>query len=135
MNYVDTQSGLCAGCTAFDGIDSIDNVLLKIIIKKKDNELSLWPTKDLLKLHRKWAAYQTAIWRCCGDTHIKHPLPENHGWKVTEGLGLKPKWSLKADKLPAVTEFLQCGCKAGCVSRKNTTALTSADTGTVQTCL
>ena len=99
----------------FDGIDSIDSVRLKMIMKKKDNKLSLLPTKDSLKLHTKRAAYQTAIWRRCGDTHIKPPLPENHGWKVTEGLGLEPKWSLKADKSPAVTEFVQCGCKAGCV--------------------
>ena len=70
----------------FDSIDSIDSVRLKILIKKKDNELSLLPTKDSLKLHTKWAAYQTAIWRRFGDNHIKHPLPENHGWKVTEGL-------------------------------------------------
>ena len=103
---------LSSSCVEFEEA-CIDRVRLSVITKKKDNELNLPPTKDSLKLHTKRAAYQTAIWRHCHQSDIKPPLPEKHGWKLTEGLGLEPEWSLKPNMPPAVIEFVQRRCKLG----------------------
>ena len=90
---------------------SINAVRLALFKKKKANEYILPPTEDSLDLHTKRAAYQTAIWRRCGEQEIKPPPPEEHGWTMTEGSGLEPQWSLKPTMPPAVTQFVQCGCK------------------------
>ena len=71
-------------------------------------------TNDSLLAHTKRAAYQTAIWRRCEEQNIGASTPELHGWIKTEERGLEPQWSTKPAMPPAVTDFVQCGCKTGC---------------------
>ena len=102
-------------CRLYGGQEnSIDTVRLDLFKRKKAKEGVLPHTKDSLLAHTKRAAYQTAIWRRCEEQNIGASPPELHGWIKTEERGLEPQWSTKPAMPPAVTDFVQCGCKTGC---------------------
>lgn len=80
-------------------------------------EQSLPPTQDALLLHIKRANYQSAIWSRSLVAVQDAPMPQGHGWVLTDEGDLAVQWMTKE---PAPKQYLKlsyCSCVAsGCAA-------------------
>ena len=97
---------------------SVNETRYQLFCKKKNIQShQLPPTKAALSKHLQRANYQAYIWKHALEARIEIPDPQGHGWsQVDENLIID--WTNLPPAPESVLEFISCGCKGRCDSRR-----------------
>ena len=121
FEVTDELFGLCEKFTAAlygkDEFGCIDEVRYALFCMKNQSSQYLPPTQDALKKHTMRANYQAAIWKRALDAEPDVPSPSGNGWTMSNGV-LSIDWKEKEPAPKSLMEFLCCGCKTPCATRR-----------------
>lgn len=93
------------------------NEVRKILFTKNKSLQNIPPTRDALRMHTLWAAYQAGfVWGQALDPSGVIPSPADWRWTQTEG-EWQPLWTTQPSIWEAARELVKCGCKNSCRGR------------------
>ena len=101
-------------------VNSVNEARYQIFMLSCKFDDHIPPNLDSLTLQAKRANYQTALWRHCLTSKVDKPSPLSHGWMLDpdDGQSLVVKWMDVPPGLSKLIQFVKCGCKGNCNSKR-----------------